>query len=154
MGGPEEATLRRRHWFDIFCLDSFILVLSAYRLISFFRSALSAEVDRLKAAVNKVADKVNARGETAEARLDAVYGRVDQAIIQGVHLGVSLGLAAMSSRTNEDYSIQLVGFPTGIQMRSTTSTSVWRLMMITMLPLPNPPTPNPSSTSYLRSSLY
>jgi hypothetical protein len=76
----------------------------------FFHSALSAEVDRLKAAANEVADKVNARGETTEAHLDAVHGRV---IIQGVHLGVSLGLAAMSSRTNEDYSIQPVGFPNG-----------------------------------------
>ena len=47
--------------------------------------------------MNKVADKVNAQGETSEARLDAMDGRVDQAVIQGVHLGVSLGLAAMTS---------------------------------------------------------
>jgi tetrahydromethanopterin S-methyltransferase subunit G len=64
-------------------------------------------------ATNEVADKVNARGETVEARLDAVHGRVDQAVIQGMHLGVSLGLVAMSSRTNEDYSIQPVGFLDG-----------------------------------------
>jgi len=56
---------------------------------------------------------VNAQGETSEARLDAVDGRVDQAIIQGVHLGVSLGLAAMTSRTNEDYSFQPIGFAGG-----------------------------------------
>ena len=56
---------------------------------------------------------MNAQGETSEARLDAVDGRVDQAIIQGVHLGVSLGLAAMTSRTNEDYSFQPVGFAGG-----------------------------------------
>lgn len=40
-------------------------------------------------------------------------GRIDQAIIQGVHLGASLGLAAMTSRTNEDYSVQPVGFAGG-----------------------------------------
>ena len=75
--------------------------------------ALSAENDRLKTAANKIADKVNAQGETSEARLDAVDGRIDQAVIQGVHLGASLGLAAMTSQTNEDYSSQPVGFVGG-----------------------------------------
>ena len=71
------------------------------------------ENDRLKVAANKIADKVNAQGETSEARLDAADGRIDQAIIQGVHLGASLGLAAMTSRTNEDYSFRPVGFAGG-----------------------------------------
>jgi hypothetical protein len=39
-----------------------------------------------------------------------VDGHIDQVVIQGVHLGASLGLAAMTSQTNEDYSFQLVGF--------------------------------------------
>jgi len=92
---------------------SFWLPLLADPFFFLFCPALSAENDRLKAAANKVADKVNAQGDTSEACLDAVDGRVDQAVIQGVHLGVSLGLAAMTSRTNEDYSFQLVGFAGG-----------------------------------------
>ena len=64
-------------------------------------------------AANKIADKVNAQGETSEARLGAVDGRIDQAVIQGVQLGASLGLAAMTSRTNEDYSFRPVGFAGG-----------------------------------------
>ena len=75
--------------------------------------ALSAENDRLKAAANRIADKVNAHGETVEERLDDADGRIDQVALHGVHLGVSLGLAAMSSRTGEDYSIQPVGFSGG-----------------------------------------
>ena len=67
----------------------------------------------MKTAANKIADKVNAQGETSEARLGAVDGRIDQAVIQGVHLGASLGLAAMTSQTNEDYSSQPVGFVGG-----------------------------------------
>ena len=112
MGGPAETTLRRHYWFDVLRINFFFqsLCLLTY---SPLRSALSAENDRLKAAANRVADKVNAQGGTAEARLDAVDGRVDQAIIQGVHLGASLGLAAMSSQTGEDYSVHPVGFPGG-----------------------------------------
>jgi len=113
MGGPAEATLRRHHRFDIFIWfyhSGFPRLLTHFFL---FCPALSAENDRLKAAANKVADKVNAQGETSEARLDAVDGRIDQAVIQGVHLGASLGLAAMTSRTNEDYSFQPVGFAGG-----------------------------------------
>ena len=113
MGGPAEATLRRHHWSDIFIWfyhSGFPCLLTHFFL---FCPALSAENDRLKAAANKVADKVNAQGKTSKARLDAVDGRVDQAIIQGVHLGVSLGLAAMTFRTNEDYSFQPVGFAGG-----------------------------------------
>jgi hypothetical protein len=75
--------------------------------------ALSAENDRLKAAMNRLADKVNAQGETSEARLDAVDGRIDEVAVHGMHLGASMGLAAMSSQTGEDYSVQPVGFRGG-----------------------------------------
>jgi hypothetical protein len=43
-------------------------------------SALSAENDRLKATVIKIADKVNAQGETSELRLDDVDDHIDQAV--------------------------------------------------------------------------
>ena len=78
-----------------------------------FVSALSAELDRVKAAAISVADKVNARGETVEERLAAVEGRVDEAAIHGVHLGASLGLAAMSDQAQEDFTIHPVGFRGG-----------------------------------------
>jgi len=67
----------------------------------------------LKAAVNKVADKVNAQGENSEARLDAIDSRIDEVAVYGMHLGASMGLAAMSSQTGEDYSVQPVGFRGG-----------------------------------------
>ena len=113
MGGLAEATLRRHHRFDIFIWfyhSGFPCLLTHFFL---FCLALSAENDRLKAAANKIADKVNAQGETSEARLDAADGRIDQAVIQGVHLGASLGLATMTSRTNKDYSFRPVGFAGG-----------------------------------------
>jgi len=47
--------------------------------------------------VIKIADNVNTQGETAEARHDDVDGRIDQAVIHGVHHGVALRLAAMST---------------------------------------------------------
>ena len=116
--------------------------------------ALSAENDRLKTAANKIADKVNAQGKTSEARLDAVDGRIDQAIIQGVHLGASLGLAAMTSQTNEDYSSQPVGFVGGRPDEVEDIDERLEAYDDHALPLPNPQTPSPSSTSYLRNSLY
>jgi hypothetical protein len=64
------------------------------------------ELNRLKALAEKLADKVNAPGDTPEARLDAVVGRVDEVVVHGVRLGTTLGLAAMSTRTDVDYSRQ------------------------------------------------
>jgi hypothetical protein len=72
-----------------------------------------AELNRLKALVEKLANKVNAPGDTPEARLDAVVGRVDEVALHGVRLGTSLGLAAMSTRTSVDYSRQPPGFDGG-----------------------------------------
>jgi hypothetical protein len=52
----------------------------------------------------KLADKVNALGDTPEARLGAVEDRVDEVALHGVRLGTTLGLAAMATYTGVDYS--------------------------------------------------
>jgi hypothetical protein len=69
-----------------------------------------AELNRLKALAEKLANKVNTPGDTPEARLGAVVGRVDEVALHGVHLGTALGLAAMSTRTGVDYSTRPPGF--------------------------------------------
>jgi hypothetical protein len=69
-----------------------------------------AELNRLKALAEKLANKVNAPRDTPEVRLGAVVGRVDEVALHGVCLGTALGLAAMSTRTGVDYSRQLLGF--------------------------------------------
>jgi hypothetical protein len=63
-----------------------------------------AELNRPKALVEKLANKVNAPGDTPEARLGAVEDRVDEVALHGVRLGITLGLAAMSMHTSVDYS--------------------------------------------------
>jgi hypothetical protein len=72
-----------------------------------------AELNRLKALAEKLANKVNALGDTPEVRLGAVAGRVDEVALHGVCLGTALGLAAMSTRTGVDYSTQPRGFDGG-----------------------------------------
>jgi hypothetical protein len=72
-----------------------------------------AELNRLKALAEKLANKVNALGDTPEARLGAVVGRVDEVALHGVCLGTALGLAVMSTRTGVDYSTRLLGFDGG-----------------------------------------
>jgi hypothetical protein len=69
-----------------------------------------AELNRLKMPVEKLANKVNAPGDTPEARLGAVENRVDEVALHGVCLGITLGLAAMATHTDVDYSAQLRGF--------------------------------------------
>jgi hypothetical protein len=54
--------------------------------------------------VKKLTDKVNAPGDTLEARLGAVEARVDEVALNGVCLGTTLGLAAMATHTGVDYS--------------------------------------------------
>jgi hypothetical protein len=68
------------------------------------------ELNRLKALVEKLADKVNAPGDTPEARLGVVEDRVDEVALHGVRLGTTLGLAAMATHTGVDYSTRLRGF--------------------------------------------
>jgi hypothetical protein len=69
-----------------------------------------AELNRLKELVEKLADKVNAPGDTPEARLGAVENRVDEVALHGVRLGTTLGLAAMVTHTGVDYSTRPRGF--------------------------------------------
>jgi hypothetical protein len=66
-----------------------------------------AELNRLKALAEKLVNKVNAPGDTSEARLCAVVGRVDEVALHGLRLGTALGLAVMSTRTGVDYSTRL-----------------------------------------------
>jgi hypothetical protein len=73
-----------------------------------------AEINRLKALVEELANKVNAPGDTPEARLGAVAGRVDEVALHGVRLGTALGLAAMSTHTGVDYSTRPRGFDGGV----------------------------------------
>jgi hypothetical protein len=63
--------------------------------------------------VKKLADMVNALGDTPEARLGAVEDRVDEVALHGVRQGTTLGLAAMVTHTGVDYSTQLCGFQGG-----------------------------------------
>jgi hypothetical protein len=72
-----------------------------------------AELNRLKALAEKLANKVNAPGDMTEAHLGAVVGRVDEVAIHGVRLGTALGLVAMSTRTGVDYSTRPPGFGGG-----------------------------------------
>jgi hypothetical protein len=69
-----------------------------------------AELNRLKALVEKLANKVNAPGDTPKARHGAVEDRVDEVALHGVRLGTTLGLAAMSTHTGVDYSTRPHGF--------------------------------------------
>jgi hypothetical protein len=59
-------------------------------------------------------DKVNAPGDTPEARLGAVEDRVDEVALHGVRLGTTLGLAAMATHTGVDYSMRLRSFHGGV----------------------------------------
>jgi hypothetical protein len=72
-----------------------------------------AELNRLKALVEKLANKVNAPGDTPEARLGAVEDRINEVAFHGVRLGTTLGLAAMSTHTSVNYSTWPRGFYSG-----------------------------------------
>jgi hypothetical protein len=73
-----------------------------------------AELNRLKVLIEKLADKVNAPGDTPEARLGAVENRVDEVALHGVLLGTTLRLAAMATHTGVDYSMRPRGFHGGV----------------------------------------
>jgi hypothetical protein len=53
---------------------------------------------------------VNAPEDTPEARLGAVEDRVNEVALHGVCLGTTLGLAAMATHTDIDYSTRPRGF--------------------------------------------
>jgi hypothetical protein len=76
-------------------------------------AARDAELDQLKTLVKQLADKVNAPGNAPAERLAAVEDRVDEVAVHGIHLGTTLGLAAMATHTGVDYSIQPRGFQGG-----------------------------------------
>jgi hypothetical protein len=67
-----------------------------------------AELNRLKALAEELANKVNATGDMPEVCLGAVAGRVDEVALHGIRLGTALGLAAMLMCTGDDYSTQLL----------------------------------------------
>jgi hypothetical protein len=73
-----------------------------------------AELSRLKALVERLADKVNAPRDTPEARLGAVEERVDEVALHGVRLGTTLGLASMATHTSVDYSTRPCSFYGGM----------------------------------------
>jgi hypothetical protein len=84
-------------------------------LIFFFLllAARDAELNQLKALVEQLVEKVNARGDTPAERLAAVERRVDEVATHGVRLGTTLGLAAMATHTDVDYSTRPRGFRGG-----------------------------------------
>jgi hypothetical protein len=63
--------------------------------------------------VKQLADKLNAPGDTLADRLAAVEDRIDDVALHGVHLGTTLGLAAMATHTGVNYSTQPRGFQGG-----------------------------------------
>jgi hypothetical protein len=71
---------------------------------------IPAELNWLKALVEKLEDKVSAPGDTPEARLAAVENRVDEVALHVVRLGTTLGLATMAMHTGVDYSTRPRGF--------------------------------------------
>jgi hypothetical protein len=75
-------------------------------LIFFFLllAARDTELNQLKVLVEQLAEKVNDRGDTPVERLAAVEHRVDEVATHGVRLGTTLGLAAMATHTDVDYS--------------------------------------------------
>jgi hypothetical protein len=76
-------------------------------------AARDAELDQLKMLVKQLADKVNAGGDTPADRLATVENHVDEVALHGVRLGTTLGLAAMATHTDVNYSIQPRGFQGG-----------------------------------------
>jgi hypothetical protein len=81
-------------------------------LITFilYFAARDAELNQLKMLVEQLADKVNARGDTLAERLAAVEHRVDEVATHDIRLGTTLGLAAMATHTDVDYSTRPRGF--------------------------------------------
>jgi hypothetical protein len=76
-------------------------------------AARDAELNQLKVLVEQLADKVNTRRDTLAERLAAVEHRVDEVATHGVRLGITLGLAAMATHTDIDYSTKPCGFRGG-----------------------------------------
>jgi hypothetical protein len=71
------------------------------------------ELNWLKTLMKKLADKVNAPGDTPKAHLGVVEDRIDEVALHNVRLGTTLGLIAMATHTSIDYSTRLPGFYDG-----------------------------------------
>jgi hypothetical protein len=63
--------------------------------------------------VKKLADKLNAPGDTPEARLGAVEDCINKVALHGVRLGTTLSLFAKATHTGIDYSTRPHGFHGG-----------------------------------------
>jgi hypothetical protein len=63
--------------------------------------------------VKQLADKVNTAGDTPADCIAAVEDRIDEVALHGVRLGTTLGLIAMETHTDVDYSTQPRGFQGG-----------------------------------------
>jgi hypothetical protein len=81
--------------------------------ITLYFAALDAVLNQLKMLVERLADKVNTRGDTPAERLAAVENRVDEVATHGIRLGTTLGLAAMATHTDVNYSTRPRGFQGG-----------------------------------------
>jgi hypothetical protein len=99
------------------------------------------ELNRLNALAEKLANKVNAPGDTPEARLGAVVGRIDEVALHGVRLGTALGLAAMSMRTASTTPGSRPASMVARRRTLTTSRSLGSASMAMTPPLPTPSTP-------------
>jgi hypothetical protein len=84
--------------------------LSILITIALHFAARDVELNQLKMLVEKLADKVNACGDTPAERLAAVENRLDEVATHGIRLGTTLGLAAMATHTGVDYSTWPRGF--------------------------------------------
>jgi hypothetical protein len=76
-------------------------------------AAHDAELNQLKVLVEQLVEKVNARGDTPAERLAAVEHLVDEVAVHCVRLGTTLGLAAMATHKDVDYSTRPRGFRGG-----------------------------------------
>jgi hypothetical protein len=99
-------------------IDGTVLILDLVQPLMLIPSCLSfaardAELNQLKALVEQLAEKVNAHGDTPAERLAAVERRIDEVAVHGVRLGTTLGLAAMATHTDVDYSTRPRGFQGG-----------------------------------------
>jgi hypothetical protein len=99
-------------------IDGMVLILDSVQPLMLIPSCLSfaardAELNQLKALVEQLAEKVNAHGDTPAERLAAVERRIDEVAVHGVRLGTTLGLAAMATHTDVDYSTRPRGFQGG-----------------------------------------
>jgi hypothetical protein len=109
---------QRRHLLEAIDGTALRLILDPSRLLMLILlflllAARDAELNQLKALVEQLAEKVNARGDTPAERLAAVEHRVDEVATHGVRLGTTLGLAAMATHTDVDYSTRPRGFRGG-----------------------------------------